>query len=356
LIPRLVIKTHRDVGKPGILSLLLRYCTSPVEASNISQISTRLSEVTSELSIVPKLNKSAARYAVILAEKLGLLSSNLSWDWRGQAIIRNPCVPERTIYSEYLELSSAETLLYLKYFIEADGSAIVGLCKAISSVHKLNKHEAVKHRLIDDIFADVYEAYMSLTSDWNQLAFLQRRIAELREKDYDEDTRKHKIWPRLDVLRDMGLIERDGDDYVPTVRDGRNLITILMNEIQDVPNLEKRLEHREHFEILAKVLDLRPSRTGIENLGDSLQTLLVDAYKLLREPLTGLASIKALADMVLSNCLVSYSCLVGLQEFDDYLEKLRITRPKSLRFHVDQLGFPAYVILAEELLYSQDSS
>jgi hypothetical protein len=158
---RLQLKTHYQIAKPGIFSVLLSKCTSPSQSNYQEVISERLANIGFKKIA---LNKESAKFAVAMAQSFGFITSNMFWGWRGHAINILLEDTQREKIDDFLDLTAAEKILFLKYYLEADGATILEICKKLSSKGKISRNELLSTDFIDQIFINIWETYRQLTT------------------------------------------------------------------------------------------------------------------------------------------------------------------------------------------------
>ena len=138
--PRLIIKTHSEVSKPGLFSILISKCSYADKSSYPEVVSKRLYELYEENG--QPFNKLAAKFVVIMAQRFGFLRKNMIWDWRGYVIhgaLQYLNKAENENINLFLELTKLEKIIYLKYYLETDGAVILQLAKRIKEYNEINR-------------------------------------------------------------------------------------------------------------------------------------------------------------------------------------------------------------------------
>ena len=113
--PRLIIKTHSEVSKPGLFSILISKCSYADKSSYPEVVSKRLYELYEENG--QPFNKLAAKFVVIMAQRFGFLRENMIWGWRGHVIngvLQYLNKTENENINLFLELTKLEKIIYLK--------------------------------------------------------------------------------------------------------------------------------------------------------------------------------------------------------------------------------------------------
>lgn len=352
--PRLIIKTHSEVSRPGIFSLLINKCSYVDKSSYPENVSKRLYELYEKND--QSFNKLAAKFAVIMARRFEFLRENMTWDWRGHVIngiLQYLNKTETKDINSFLELVKLEKIIYLKYYLEADGAVILQLAKQIKEYGEISKNDLSK--TIHLLFREIYEEYIGLSNNFQKRIGLKERLKKIpKEKGYDQDTVHHKIKPHIYPLIDLGILSnpeiKNGDEiYRPVVYNKLSAIELLLQELNDFQEMEKRFNNYEYFQIIGKILNLKAADFTIESHSDIIRRTLKRGYLLLKENVTQMAYIDALVDWCCAKMLAEDNIVIGKQSVCDFIEQTWREKPQSIRYHVDYRGRKSYVIFSEVL-------
>lgn len=349
--PRIVIKTHSKVSNPGIFSILICKCSYPNKSSYPEIVSKRLYELYEKREEGFKL---AAKFAVIMAQRFEFLKENMTWDWRGHVIdgvLQYLNKVENENINSFLELTKLEKVIYLKYYLEADGAVILQLAKQIKEHGEISRNKLSK--TIHLLFQEIYEGYIELSNDFQKRIELKERLRKIpKEKGYDQDTVQHKLRPHIQPLIDLGILLnpeiKNGDEvYKPTVYNKSSAVEVFLEELKDFKVMEKRFDNNEYFQIVSKVLNLKPVNFNVESHAGLLKESIINGYPLLKENVTQMAHIDALADWCCAKMLAENNVLIEKQSVCNFIENIWRENPQSVRYHVDYRGRKSYVILSE---------
>lgn len=346
---RLILKTHYQINKPGIFSILLRKCTSLNQSNYPETISNKLSSIHFE-SI--SLNKESAKFAVAMAQSFGFITKNMFWNWKGHTINLLLDETNREKSDDFLKLTSAERLLYLKYYLEADGATILEISKWLCSKGIISRNELLTKDYIDQIFIDIWSRYRELTDDLRQKTSLRQNIEKLRSKPYTFKTRIHKALAHIEPLVDFLLIDRKeekkGIFFVPKVANGILPIERLTREMNDIDAMEARFSRHQYFEIISHLYGMNPIGYDPEIHSGLLSKEIVKSYLKARIEPSNMASIATISDFISVRILQENGILIERLQIENELNKLKTNFDSDIRFHSDMSGKRAFVIFSDK--------
>ena len=358
LRPRVILKTHSGVRRPGIFSVLVARCTSPTQPADQGTVVKRLAEEFKSVSRdslkgATVGERGAAFHAVWMArpQQLGFLTSNLFWSWKGHVLRTLVTCNSDAGTSAFLELSPAEQVIYLKYYFEGNGAILVSLARELISRGGLAEENLVRTDLLERNLEVIWKEYLDLSTNIAERVRLRQK---LQGQKYDTSTRRHKTYPHLMPLEDMGLVTRtesgEGDAFVPVVRNGRTPLQTLVEGFPSIKELEASIDQGEHCSILAGVMFPGHRRLSLrEDLAQLMHTT-IESYRALSISGSVLHPIDAITDICYARMLSKQQVLVTRQDIDGALAELQRQHPKEVRFHVDRLGRPAYIVIDDELV------
>ena len=352
---RLLLKTHYQINKPGIFSVILRNCTSPTQSSYPEVISGRLANVYFKHT---SLNKEAAKFAVSMAQSFGFLTKNMFWDWKGHAINILLAETQRETPDDYLKLNDAEKMLYLKYYLEVDGATIIEICKRLISRENITRSELLNTDFIDKIFIDIWETYRSLATDLIQKVQLRENVNKLKLRPYTYKTRIHKAQTHVESLIDFDFIEKKGARnkkvFYPNNKKSTSPINNLIKEIDTIESMERRFSKFEHFRIISNVYNLSPIAYNKEIHSKKLQKQIFKTYLKARTQPTKMAAIAIIADVISVTFLAKDGILIDRPQIEQEIDKLKVINSGEIHYHYDMSGRKAFVVISDKLCKSDN--
>lgn len=347
---RLQLKTHYQINKPGIFSVLLHKCTSLTKSQYPEVISERLAKMQFETIA---LNKESAKFAVAMAQSFGFVTQNMFWSWKGHAITILLNETNREEFDDYLALTLAEKVLYLKYYLEADGAAILEICKRLKSKGRISRKELLANDSIDQIFIDIWQAYRQLTNDIRQKVQLRDNILKLRTKPYTFKTRIHKALAHIEPLVDFDLIERKEEKneilFIPKVNKCFSYLDKLTQELDTIKSMESRFSKSEHFEIINSIYNLKAVDYDPEEHSEMLFDEIFKIYLKARTEPTKMASLAMISDVISAKLLAQKRILINRIHIEMELDRLKSDYPRDVHYHVDMSGEKAFLVLSDQL-------
>lgn len=356
--PRLILKTHSGVRRPGIFSVLVARCSSPTQPTDEETITRRLAAAfqnlsRDELKGATLGERGAAFHAVWMArpQQLGLLTSNLFWAWRGHVVrILTPCDAEADARA-YLPLSRPEQIIYLKYYLEGDGAILIALARELIARGSLSEKELVHSDLLERVLKAIWDQYLNLSTNITERVELRHRI---QRENYDPTTRRHKTYPHLVPLEDMGLLARheadDGDTFTAVVNDNRTPLQSLVEGFPTISDLETAITQGDHTTVIAEVMCKRYRQFSDQDDRHILMRTSLENYRKLRASGAPIYPLDAITDATYAQMLADRAVLVNRRHIDKLFRDLQAKHPQQVRFHVDRFGLPAYVIVADDLV------
>jgi len=350
-LARLLLKTHYQAARPGLFSVLISKCASPRESRAKWLLARRLEENWPP-SDRPGKRGAAAKCLVYLAQRsFGFLAESGIWDWRGRVINALCTYSQARTLDSLLALTTEERVVYLKYYLDADGAALLEMGREVLSAGSIA--ETTLGKQVEEVFLRIWKAYLTIESDVRDRVRVRRNVDRVSIHPYEDRTRIHKVRPHLQALADFGLLDieatPEGITYHAARNQGPEPLQRLMDSLVDTRSMEYRLQKEEHFAIAAEVLALEPPDPGAPD-GDRARAAIYSAYRDLVDSGSGLASINAIIDTSCARLLATHGDCPAPRAIRAMLDDLRRERPRDVRFNVDWYGEKAYVSLSEDLL------
>ena len=349
--PRFIIKTHTEALRPRNYSILITKCTYPDRSAYPEAIMRRLQDWIRE--------KSVAQFTVLLSTKknrgFGFLLDNMLWSWKGHVIntvLSYIGKKESEELKTFDELTYIEKVCYTRYFLETEGAIILKLAERCQKMGFLT-YSYLKDS-IQEIFKEIYEEYMNIASDFRSRIKIKEMYGLAKTNEhYDKSTLPHKIKPHLQALEDLGILfieRKHGEEIYKPVNFDKSLSTdIILRKLKDIENMERLFSNYEYFALITEIYNLKPAPFSCELHEKILKESLTYGYQVMRDKVTGMADIDSLIDWCCIKMLVENNVLVGKQNVEDLLNKIRKEQPSKILYHVDGKGRIAYLILSESL-------
>ena len=346
--PRIVSRTHYQVDEPAFAEVVVVRCTSPVASAYDDRVADRLARDIQARG--KKFNTAAARYAVDLAHKLHIVTSNNVWTENGHLVNMVAEVEDRQ-WLEELQLTAVEKLLHFRLFLEADGAALLFLSKLFLSRGLLPTPEENWNKLAEHMFLTTFSDYLAVTNPIADRVSLRSRIDQLRARGYKGKSGAHKLFLHLQTLHRLGFIDRSVDSIERqyTISDiGEARLKRLVESIPDVLALERIVRERRYIEVAADVFELTCEQ-WMPNPGEALQWL-IPYYR--KATATGVAvcPLAPVIEATQTFLLNESSLLIRYGDFVDSLRQAQGLHLRDIRFHQDRRGNLAFLRISDELI------
>lgn len=362
---RFIPRVHYQVSRPGIFSIILLNCSSKNQGTypeNIAQKLNRLKEPHFENNETEFdqfiVNEESAKFAVSMAQALEFLTSNCNWDWRGYSIAEIIKEQDKTNLDSYLILSEIEKVLFMKYFLEADGAALLEFSKVVDELKIIPRSMLLKEyrEQMNQVFINIWGSYKNLSSDLKDKMNMSENIRNLkRKKDkdgwgYTYKNLIHKVQARIFPLVDMGIINRikqENNEVIFSTNsiNGKSYTSNLIEELISIEVMESRFNKHEFFRIIANTFVI--NYREYDNVKDFkiVSELIINTYHSVKEPLTKLSSISVISDVVSSKLLVNSNILIERPQIEDIIIELKQMKSHKIYIHVDKYGNKAFVVI-----------
>jgi len=348
--PRVVFRTHYQVDEPAYLELLTKICTSPVQSSYREIAAQKLAR---EIGRRRKksFNEDAAAYAVDLGKDLEVLNENQTWTDKGHLVSLIADTPDIE-WEKQLLLSPSERLLHFRLFLEGDGAALIFLSQRLLEMGVLDNSETGWNSLASEMFSEIFSNYLAITNNTQDRVGLRRKVQQ-QETKYAGHSGSHKLFIHLQTLYRLGLIERPTPNGARVYKLPTRLLhtklglDILVEELKGVFHLEQVIRSQNWIEVAAKVFQVEYLYADEDALDLSM---LVSFYERVTATGTPLCSISTLINAAQIQLLSHNSRLLPFETAIRALQNIQKANPKSVRFHVDRRGQPAFLKLSNEFV------
>ena len=370
---------HYAASRPGLFTAIVKSCSHPTRSASLESVAEKLLNLFKGVPLVAlmqpgksskisnhelkgsviKLDHAGSKSVIGMAVKFGLLTENFFWSWKGH-VINVTCEKEKS-QNNYFELDFTEKIVYLKYYLEADGAMLLNLGQQILENPKgISTKDFFEKPFIDVAFQTIIKSYLELTGDLARRTELRRKLGGLEAKNYKPYTRRHKLLPRLIPLEDLGLLTREitgeGETFLPLKQDKKIPLKILVCDLGNIETMEQRFKRDEYFNIIANTICDNVRVFHSDEHDALLFKEIAYAYRKLRDTGVAVYSLHAIKDIVCTRMLANHSIILGREYIIQLLQQLQKDRPYDVRFHVDRQGRSAYLIISEKLLEEMGSN
>ncbi len=350
--PRFIMKTHTGALKPGNFSILISKCTYPYKGSSSEA-------VTRKLGIILENNptSSIAKFTVLTAGRknrgFGFLLDNMIWSWKGHVINTVLSYLNKVAQDDtqlFFELDKLEKIAYLRYFLETEGALILKIAKEI--IEKGTIRYSYLEENIQRIFQEIYEEYLEISTNLKMRLENRKRIKELLKK-YHKSTLPHKIKPHIQALKELEIlsaeVENNDEIYKSTVFNSALSFSNLFNALKDIQHMETVFYNYEYFKVIADIYNLKTDGYNPHVHQKLVKDTIFYGYSIMKDEITGMASIDALIDWCCIKMLSVDSVLIKKEDIIKFLDDMRKIDGSKVRYHVDGKGRIAYLIFSEPL-------
>jgi hypothetical protein len=216
--------------------------------------------------------------------------------------------------------------------------------------------------VVEPVFRAVIEEYLTIERDFQKRIQLKNFLELVKKRGYQSKVRIHKAFPHLDPLVDLGVLYYNSEsrEYLPKVMEDKNVSQAFLEKFPDIRSLEGIFLFEDgdfaraaksygiksgYYERVAGLYGI-PHQKFSQEEQEIISEEIVKAYSEIRDEVTGLASIKAIKDIVCTHALLDHGILCEWPDIDNALKDLKKKKGTNLRFHVDRKGEIAYIILS----------
>lgn len=362
MIIRLLLRVHYQVSRLGVFSLLLTKCTSPQNSNYPETVAKRLLALRSGHQDDSdfdsfQINRESAKFAVAMAQALGLITQNCVWDWRGLATSRIVRDYSRNNVDQYLSLIPEERTIYFKYLLESDGAALLEIGRILLSWGPISRSDLLspQNAIINTAFIQVWEAYRSLTTDMRLRMELATNIKEQKTKPYTYKTLVHKAQGHILPMVDLGLLGRAKSEtnevqFTPVPVTNTSCLQNLVNALQDIETMEDRFSQDQYFEIYAETFGIKCQKFATDIHADILMNEIIAVYRELQPYSPSFVSIPAIADVISARMINRERILIQRPDVERALDRAKAEYSRDLHFHVDKGGRRTFLSISDSFL------
>jgi len=344
MMPRVITRTHYQVDEPAYVRILIRDCSSPTTSDYSERMARRLEERLKALHI--DFNLAAAKYCVDLAKDLNLLSENNFWTWSGQVL--HLVAPERSDETSLdLHLSLEERIFFFRVFLEYDGAALIFLARKASLVGKVPEPAKDWNDLANEMMVSIYNSYLDTVTDIRDRTAIRHLLSKRTRQPYSGKSGAHQCFLHLKAMTRVGLLQSRGREYCkhPSSVDPKGVIYQFLRNVPDSATLETIIVKNEWPKVATAIF-----AQGL--LSDERWTkgrILDQAHELYgRVMATGvpLCSLKTVIEAIQIKQISAGTMPISYEECMKVFRQAQAENPKKIRFKVDRIGRPAFIVLS----------
>lgn len=343
--PRIITRTHYQVDEPAYLIALILNCTSPVQSDYRDRVASRLTELVRAWG--RRFNDAAAAYAIDFARGLGLLTENLVWTEMGQLIrlvSAKPRIPE--LEQETL----AERILLFRLFLERDGAALGFLVRSALATNGLPPRGQTWNDLANEMALSVYREYLDVASDLTDRTRIRGMLDRRRAQPFSGKSGSHQIFIHLQSLYRMGLLTRETSAQTRRYEVRRDVdaepLAILVETIPNADALETVVKMDQCLGVAASVFSWDIPKTSVKETGPTGEQVfreLLANYRNVTDTGVAICPLRPLVEAAIIKRISTGRYVLGYNEALELLQTFQRAYPREIRFHVDNMGMPAYL-------------
>jgi len=356
---RFISQLHELASHPRYLSVLVKQ-TNPREGS-VPENVIRMVHGKLHDEMGAAISERACQDLVTLALKLGLLEKDMHWAARGHVInyasppldvmgttiretSQNLKKSKRPFRHATLPLGEKESVIFLKYYLDADGAFLITFLKELGSGIDLS--EFLDSKGLESIFLQVVELYLSRVFDIRPRLRL-RKLTRYAERGYSRHVRSHKLVPRLEVLTDLHILEKKiTADRAIRYEPMDPVLRIFLDQFSDPLTLNIALK-KDYFERASTLY-------GLNTRGKASSDLLINAilksYEIVRDETFRLAHLDAIRDITCLDLLFSDNKLCEWEDVNRAIEDLHQKSERDIRYHVNDMGVISYITITNDFI------
>lgn len=342
--PRIVLRTHYQVDEPAILRSLITQCTSPTRTEYAETIADRLAKALRKGGW--DFNAAAGRYAIDLARATGLLTDNLGWTARAHLL---SLFADRAA-GPPLTLSLPESLALFAIFFDTDGAAILLLSQWLERDRRVPAPGRTWNEVANNLVIAAYVGSMPLIEDLRDRTLVRHILERRKREPFKGRSGEHQGFVHAQAMHRLGLCDRqvDGrariylrgpDDSTHGTATGR-----LVQLVPSLRQLEDAIRQRRWSEVAARVMLRTPIATLTRVVDrDAIIDQAIADYRTVVGTGVALCPLDTLIEAAQIRSVSTGGHSVTYRTVKDILTSWQRLSPRTVRFHVDRRGDPAFV-------------
>jgi len=387
-----IYNTHENAERPYYISALLKTCTKPRESISMNNLAILLHRKLRREMFFP-IPERAAPYIIQTAIELGVLERDIykegyvnRWGARGYVVDAiSPDIPSGLPLD--LRLLEKDRLAFLKYYLDADGIALLYLANKFRSEGEIKLTELVQGKQVEQMWNGIIKESMLHIRNSKRRGEMQELLRNSRFLTGHpratgktlEHIRKQRVTPHLELLVDLDIVERTPPPmnwrevaeglkmkdkglkktaltsservvYRPKFGNEINRVDAFLEEFVDTTTLDRILSSQEgrYFAAAAALYGLRYPKVNLDVDFGLIQKGVVKAYESCRDDVYRLAFIDSISDIVCINLQVAAKKICEPQDVRAAIEKMHQSSEKDVRYHRDNYGVVIYLVLAND--------
>lgn len=344
---RIVTRTHFQIDEPMYVKALVLRCASPIAGDYRERVACRFSDL--RLGPAGRINRSAAGYAVDLAKRLRLLNEKFVWSELAHLMRLfsldggEAALPELTL---------AEKIVMFRIFFESDGAAMIYLARAALEMTTLpGGGQDGWNELANAMLTGIYRDCLELESEPIERMKIRAKLEQRHRSPFRGKSGAHQLFVHLQTMYRLGLVGRDsrtaGRRYVVLESVAPEPLAELVAACPGLRELESVVGEHRWPEVASRVFASQV-RVGVEGRAVEQEEFLDGLREDYRKMMSTGISICPLRPLIEAFQIRRLLCGLDVPSYGasvDMLADLRRRRPRSIRFHVDYLGRPAFIVL-----------
>ncbi len=387
-----IYNTHESAERPYYVSALIKECTKPRESISINNLAILVHQKLRREMFFP-IPERACPYIIQTAIELRVLEKDVynegivnRWGARGYVLNEiSPQIPSGL--PDDLRLLEKDRLAFLKYYLDADGLALLYLVNKLNSEGEIKLAELVQGKQVEQMWNSIIKESLLYTKNSKLRSEMQELMKSSRFLTGNpratgktlEHIRKQRVTPHLDILVDLGILERSPPPmnrtavaeglrmkdnrmkkaaltsservvYRPKFENNINRVEAFLKEFMNAQTVDRILSTHEggFFSAAALMYGFSFPRVSLETDFVLIQKEVVKAYESCRDDVYRLAFIDAISDIVCVNLQVFAKKVCEPQDVRSVVEKMHQASEKDVRFHRDNYGVITYLVLSND--------
>ena len=317
-------------------------CTSPIKSDFVENVSHKL------VQSLHRTNPAAARYAVDLAKRMGLLSNNLVWTNLGHLL--NVVYPHE-IKQKDRSLPVSMKYLFFRLLLEFDGAALLHFARKVERDGQVPQPGENWSDVAQTLFCETYDEYLKLATDPLDRIRL-RQITERRQsKPFQGKSGPHQCFLHLTSMERLGLVSRTENRERSYTRklglhDGSSPTGRFLELVPDVIELERSISNGRFYQIAFEMFNRTSHQKDFQQSFQSFIGIVKRIYNQVVSTGVSLCSLQTITEAIQIESLMNGQKPPDSKTLMKQLNLMQASSPRDVRFHVDVYGRPSFLKLS----------